>query len=251
MTPKRVLLLCVFGSGAFAFAGLGQAPPNAPPLPVTNAPTTFGTSNTVYTSVGEWKFTPFTSSWTYGDTGGNHPTRFMTVPNAFLLSAPELPSGALLQWIEFEYCNSNPTEQISLGFYLADFQNNITNTITSIVGPANSGCSHASFDISIYGLTVDNLNHRYPLYAFFGANGDSTTSIAGSIIGYKLQVSPAPGSNTFNDVLPSDPGFQYVEALVKAGITGGCGGGNFCPDNPVTRRQMAIFLAKALGLSYD
>ena len=24
-----------------------------------------------------------------------------------------------------------------------------------------------------------------------------------------------------------------------------------CPDNPVTRRQMAIFLAKALGLAYN
>jgi hypothetical protein len=38
--------------------------------------------------------------------------------------------------------------------------------------------------------------------------------------------------------------------LAASGITGGCGGGNFCPDNPVTRRQMAIFLSKALGLGY-
>ena len=29
------------------------------------------------------------------------------------------------------------------------------------------------------------------------------------------------------------------------GITGGCGGGNYCPDNPVTRAQMAVFLLKA------
>jgi hypothetical protein len=48
----------------------------------------------------------------------------------------------------------------------------------------------------------------------------------------------------------SDFGFQYIEALAASGITGGCGGGNFCPDSPVTRRQMAIFVAKALGLSY-
>ena len=26
------------------------------------------------------------------------------------------------------------------------------------------------------------------------------------------------------------------------GITAGCGGGNFCPDNPVTRAQMTTFL---------
>ncbi len=47
-----------------------------------------------------------------------------------------------------------------------------------------------------------------------------------------------------------DFGFQYVEALVASGITGGCGSGSYCPDNPVTRRQMAIFLAKALGLHW-
>jgi hypothetical protein len=28
------------------------------------------------------------------------------------------------------------------------------------------------------------------------------------------------------------------------GITSGCGSGNFCPGNPVTRAQMAVFLLK-------
>ena len=70
------------------------------------------------------------------------------------------------------------------------------------------------------------------------------------IVGYRLQVSPAPATPTFNDVPTDDPGFQFIEALAASGITGGCGGGNFCPDSAVTRRQMAIFLAKALGLSY-
>jgi S-layer homology domain len=31
----------------------------------------------------------------------------------------------------------------------------------------------------------------------------------------------------------------------------GFGGGNFCPNNPMTRVQMAVFLAKALGLSWS
>ena len=63
-------------------------------------------------------------------------------------------------------------------------------------------------------------------------------------------VSPAPGAPTFNDVPVSDPAFQYIEALAASGITGGCGGGNYCPNSPVTRRQMAVFLAKALGLHW-
>ncbi len=45
-------------------------------------------------------------------------------------------------------------------------------------------------------------------------------------------------------------GREFVEALAASGITGGCGGGNDCPDSPVTRRQTAIFLARALGLSW-
>jgi hypothetical protein len=37
-----------------------------------------------------------------------------------------------------------------------------------------------------------------------------------------------------------------VSALAAEGITGGCGGGNYCPGNAVTRAQMAIFLLKTL-----
>jgi len=44
--------------------------------------------------------------------------------------------------------------------------------------------------------------------------------------------------------------YQYIEALAAAGITSGCGGGNFCPDAALTRGQMAVFLAKALGLHW-
>jgi len=41
-----------------------------------------------------------------------------------------------------------------------------------------------------------------------------------------------------------------AEALYAAGITGGCGNFNYCPDAPLTRGQMAVFLAKALGLHW-
>ena len=37
----------------------------------------------------------------------------------------------------------------------------------------------------------------------------------------------------------------FIERLADDGITGGCGGGNFCPDAPVTRAQMAVFMASA------
>jgi uncharacterized repeat protein (TIGR03803 family) len=36
----------------------------------------------------------------------------------------------------------------------------------------------------------------------------------------------------------------WIEQLAVEGITAGCAGGNFCPDSPVTRAQMAVFLLK-------
>jgi S-layer homology domain len=67
---------------------------------------------------------------------------------------------------------------------------------------------------------------------------------------WKRQVSPAPQAATFNDVATNHPFFQFVEALADSGITAGCGSGNYCPDQPLTRGQMAVFLAKALGLHW-
>ena len=48
----------------------------------------------------------------------------------------------------------------------------------------------------------------------------------------------------------SDSAWPHVEALAASGITAGCGGGDYCPGATLTRRQMAVFLAKALGLNW-
>jgi hypothetical protein len=46
----------------------------------------------------------------------------------------------------------------------------------------------------------------------------------------------------------------WIEDLYVRGITGGCAGGpppapiSFCPENPVTRGQMATFLTKTFDL---
>jgi hypothetical protein len=56
---------------------------------------------------------------------------------------------------------------------------------------------------------------------------------------------------TFADVPPEYWAFQYIESLAASGITGGCGGGNYCPGNKVSRAQMAVFLERGMrGSSY-
>ena len=49
----------------------------------------------------------------------------------------------------------------------------------------------------------------------------------------------------FLDLAPAHPFHDFVESIVRAGITSGCGAGNYCPDAAVTREQMAVFLLKA------
>ena len=62
---------------------------------------------------------------------------------------------------------------------------------------------------------------------------------------------PPPCSGVFADVPCPSLFADWVEQLAVEGITGGCGGVNFCPDDSVTRAQMAVFLLKtSQGSSY-
>jgi hypothetical protein len=54
---------------------------------------------------------------------------------------------------------------------------------------------------------------------------------------------------TFSDVPCASPFAAWVQELVARGITAGCGGGLYCPTDPVTRGQMAVFLTKTFGLT--
>ncbi|MBK8620037.1 MAG: S-layer homology domain-containing protein [Anaerolineales bacterium] len=64
---------------------------------------------------------------------------------------------------------------------------------------------------------------------------------------------PAVNGNTgFSDVAADYWAAAWIKQLAAEGITSGCGGGNYCPDNVVTRAQMSVFLLKAKnGSSYS
>ena len=96
--------------------------------------------------------------------------------------------------------------------------------------------------------TIDNLVNTYTVYAQLDPGIDF--SFLSLLVSYRLQVSPAPVTATFGDVPTGHWAFRFIEALAASGITGGCGGGNYCPDNPITRAEMAVFLSAALGLHW-
>jgi serine protease len=53
------------------------------------------------------------------------------------------------------------------------------------------------------------------------------------------------GSTGFGDVSTGYWAGSWIKQLAAEGITGGCGSGNYCPESPVTRAQMAVFLLRA------
>jgi hypothetical protein len=64
---------------------------------------------------------------------------------------------------------------------------------------------------------------------------------------------PAVGGSTgFGDVPLDYWSGAWIKQLAAEGITGGCGSGNYCPETPVTRAQMAVFLLRSkYGPSYS
>ena len=72
--------------------------------------------------------------------------------------------------------------------------------------------------------------------------------VALTLLGAALAVAPAArAAGTFDDDdgLPAEP---FVEAIAAAGITAGCSGDLYCPAAPVTRADMAVFLARGFGV---
>jgi S-layer homology domain len=245
-----VVLACagiVSGEGKRLITADGPRVPAGPPI-------NFGTTQENFVTIGAWDFDPSDSDQTY-----DFPTvldfrRFSTGGGATgFLAGVHLPDGAVLTSITFDLCdssivNAHWTAALASCSSLEGLCLIVGEPITSasnIVTP----CAAYTQDLSGLNYQVDNQALRLALVTVPDAD-DITNAFAGATLGYKLQVSPAPGAPTFVDVPTDHPFFQFIEALAKSGITGGCGGGNYCPDNPVTRGQMAVFLAKGLGLQF-
>lgn len=225
-------------------------------------PDTYGVSAESHFLVPATAFLPEDSSATYTGVTKRH-----TTASAFALWAPlQLPSGAKIVSLELDYYDNTAASFEGASLLVCDFQgNNCVNYPSAGGGPGDcitsgticSGTANAPGDgvvvaptIANDNITIDNFNNQYHLEAY--GTTDGSTAVASIIVGYVLQVSPAPATATFTDVPTSDFAFQFIEAFNAAGITVGCNASppQFCPDRNVTRREMAVFFAKALGLQF-
>ena len=210
----------------------------------------FGIQQQEYINVHSYAFQANTSSDLILDDGNGY--RYFGAPAVPFMAAPiQIPSGVILNSLTISACTAHQGDLV-VGLFDNGVGGSGAGGGTNIGGflPADAGCAKTSIGLGDT-TYVRNLDH--PLYLvihFAGDETDGSTKFNDVFLGFFRQVSPAPQTATFGDVPTTDPAFQFIEALAASGVTGGCSGGNYCPDNPVTRRQMAVFLAKALGLHW-
>ena len=226
--------------------------PRIPP----RRPDTYGTSAITYYAVDATAFTLNSDGFHYSCLDICQYRYLNDTPAAVMVAPLHLPAGAMLTYIELDYFDTSTTGEEHVDLVVCDAQGQSCAGVPSPCGDTvcsgiaeTGGASAANYDLTASDIVIDNSQHRYFLFAG-NTTVDGTTAMGQVVIGYHLQVSPAPDTATFADVPTSHPFFQFIEALAASGVTGGCGGGKYCPDAPLTRGQMAVFLSKALGLQW-
>ena len=212
----------------------------------------WGVGNWEIFHVHAYEFQPNDNADRIKDDGNGY--RYFASPTSvpYMAAPVHLPAGANIQSIGISGCFNDPTGTAVFGLW----DNGVggagggggENLGGLKIATAGCGVTEYPFGPVPYGSVQD-----HPLYLvimFAGTAVDGSTKFNSITVTFSRELSPAPVEATFDDVPTSDPAFQHIEALAASGITGGCGNDNYCPDNPVTRRQMAVFLAKALGLHW-
>jgi hypothetical protein len=62
------------------------------------------------------------------------------------------------------------------------------------------------------------------------------------------EYAPPPATGIFDDVPLDHWAAAWIEQFSAEGITSGCGNGNYCPDEEVTRAQMAVHIIRTFDL---
>jgi len=83
----------------------------------------------------------------------------------------------------------------------------------------------------------------------YSSGGPGTTMSLSVVDSYGPCDSPTGTAKVSVDFLDAPPSYLFhgaVDAVTRNGLASGCGGGNFCPEDAVTRSQMAVFILRAV-----
>ena len=225
-----------------------DGPLTGPPAAPTTATPKWGLSDLELHSLYAWDFHPLDDRMIFGDVTPGAFRKYCvssTAPytSCYLEAPVHLPNGVHVSTIQLGVCDSS-TGDAKAGFYSVSSVDGASVLLGYIDSTFLNGCH---FYAGAIDHTIDNYNNAYAVEVNLPI-GDANISLRKVLLSYQLQASPPPAVARFNDVPSNHPFFQYIEALAASGITAGCGPDTFCPNSPVTRGQMAVFLVKALGL---
>jgi hypothetical protein len=210
-------------------------------------PQSFGTNDYTVTTISAVSFTPNSNSMVFSTSGSLGRFGALNTLTQFYVGL-DLPGGAVIDYIGL---NSFTDTDAAISVTLARRTSAGSTSPLGIVTGTNHSATWAT---DFNDVALNKLWHGQSgeaLVMMVQIEPEPTMQFLGWVeIWWRRTVSDAPQTATFADVPTDHIFFQYIEALAASGITGGCGPGIFCPDAPVTRGQMATFLAKALGLHW-
>jgi photosystem II stability/assembly factor-like uncharacterized protein len=151
------------------------------------------------------------------------------------------------------FCPDLPTSRASIAVFLLRGKNGVgyapppaTGTVFGDV-PASAFAAGFIEELSVQGITAGCGGGNYCPDAAL-TRAEVAVLLLKTKHGSNFVPPPATGM-VFNDVPAGAFAADWIERLALEGVTAGCGGGDFCPDAPVSRAQAAAFVVLAFGLS--
>ena len=154
------------------------------------------------------------------------------------------------------YCRNNPVTRAQMAVFLLKAEHG-----SADVPPACTGVFDDVECTPARAFAVDWIEQLYAEAITGGCGGgnycpgSSVTRAQMAVLLLKAEHGPSYTPPACTGLFPDVPctptpafAADWIEQLFNEGITGGCGGGDYCPDNPVSRGQMAAFLVRTFGL---
>jgi hypothetical protein len=253
MRKRWIRVLFGVALASFVCAPFVMARDGLHPQATTNRPPeAFGTADYTVTTIPGVAFVAGYSSTAYFTSGSLGKQVSSSMIPVHFYSGLDVPAGAVIDFIGFNNLNDGNANVMAIHLYERDN----TGAISPLYSLDNTPHTEWATDINPVPLGIvwtgsqgTGVNLILDMEVAPSPNDQYFAQVE---VWWKRSVSPAPGAASFNDVPTDHPFFQFIEALKASGITGGCSASPplYCPDNPVTRGQMAVFLAKALGLHW-